>query len=182
MLHLAYQALLLVLKLVSLSARQKKYSTCSVGKSTGKPRETLDEEGVPLDHDVSWTVAAAGGAIGTALERIGLKSVSKAVPGLDKLMSFGGKELIQLAAKNPVARKHIGAVGKILRAGATEGITELLQSVVALEGIMLAGGVTDEGGSRLADSRLERYPEAAYSGVVGGGGIAAAGPGFEACG
>ena len=150
------------------------------GDIWGEARTTLDENGEPLGRDVSYALAVGGAAINTGLERVGFGVISKAVPGLDKIFGKGAKELIGLAAKNPAVRKSFDRIGKILRAGATESATELAQEVTKLELIMAAGGVTDEEGNSLADTRMERYPAAAYGGLVGGTAIAGGGQAVDA--
>jgi hypothetical protein len=93
-----------------------------------------DENGQPIDKDVLKPLALGYGLLSTYLEMVGLKYISKTIPGGEKLLGKLTKTPIKkIVQKSPTIRKALADIGKrFIKGGVGEGITEGTQKVASI--------------------------------------------------
>lgn len=104
-----------------------------------------DASGARLDRDTARGAAASVGLVNAGLETIGDLAMAKLFPGLDNLLSQGGRGMVKELLKRPTFRAAVTEAGKRwLKVGATEGVTEAIQelsTIVAGEIAQNVGGI-----------------------------------------
>ena len=91
----------------------------------------VGKDGVKIDEDVARGSSLAVGVVNGLLEMAGVGSFFKTIPGLRGLKRKGIRLILNDAVKNKVYFDTLKAIGK---AGAGEGVTELMQEAVTISG------------------------------------------------
>lgn len=98
-----------------------------------------DEAGQPLDPDVARTAAVITGAINGGLELVGLRTMSKIVPGLDRIARTFTGDAVKMALARPTVQEAFKNFGvNALKSATTETMTEVAQEAVTMFAGILA--------------------------------------------
>jgi hypothetical protein len=115
------------------------------GNALAEFTELTDETGAPMDPLVANAAAIGVGAINAGLEFVGLKAISKVIPGGDKLVGKFTRDAVKKALMDPSVRRTLAAVSRKYATGiTTETITEMGQEIVNILGAAAAKAVSDQ--------------------------------------
>jgi hypothetical protein len=137
-------------------------------------KDYRDANGQLLDPNIARGAAIVAGAANASLETVADITTAKfVVPGVDKLLSKPGAEVVRKLLLNPESRDAMAELGKkALKASGTEGATELLQEAVTILGGEAAKAISPgEFESITPEEAIARGAESAISGAVGGAGV-----------
>lgn len=105
----------------------------SAGQTYDDLLQVKDENGQSLDPETARAAAFVSGLGQATIESVGLHYLAKMVPGLDKLLGDGMRDVVVGALTRPTVREALKTwAGNTLKAGATEVTTEVAQQAVQI--------------------------------------------------
>jgi GNAT superfamily N-acetyltransferase len=132
-----------------------------------------DINGQLMDPDIARGAALVVGALSTGAETFGDVTLSKALPGFEKLIGKGGKEVAEELLATDAGRSALSKLGRrVVETSGVEAVTEGVQAVIEILGGEAAKGIAE---GEFAPITLEeagaRVGESVLQGAIGGAGV-----------
>ncbi len=152
-------------------------ATLEAGLAYREYIKIVDENGNKIDESVAKAAALTVGAIGGALESVGLDKILKSIPGGKKVLTQLTRGGMKNLLKVPSVRKAlVEFVGNTLKSATEEGIAEFLQESVTMLAAEFAKILSQGEFEHItAEEFLTRALKAAIQGFQGGLGLGAPG-------
>ena len=132
-----------------------------------------DINGQLMDPDIARGAALVVGALSTGTETFADITLSKSLPGFEKFLGKGGKEVAEQLLATDVGRSALSKLGRrVAETSGVEAVTEGVQGVIEILGGEAAKGIAE---GEFAPITLEeagaRVGESVLQGAIGGAGV-----------
>jgi len=132
-----------------------------------------DINGQLMDPDIARGAALVVGALSTGTETFADITLSKSLPGFEKLIGKGGKEVAEQLLATDVGRSALSKLGRrVAETSGVEAVTEGVQGVIEILGGEAAKGIAE---GEFAPITMEeagaRVGESVFQGAIGGAGV-----------